>query len=135
MELVELVWPKLIKVWISESQRLRDRLGAHQDLHVLARLTGPHQPLAYWRSRLAAPIAHRQAADVAAAQRLAGRLFAEKPEGVPRPHRGAVEEPRGGAALRGLVAPQPISPYDPSRLIAPEVRRFTLESSKIKITA
>jgi CHAD domain-containing protein len=80
MELVESVWPKLIKVWISESQRLRDRLGAHQDLHVLSRLTGPHQPLAYWRSRLAAPIAERQAAHVEAAQRLAGRLFAEKPK-------------------------------------------------------
>jgi CHAD domain-containing protein len=80
MELVESVWPKLIKVWISESQRLRDRLGAHQDLHVLSRLTGPHQPLAYWRSRLAGPIAQRQAAHVAAAQRLAGRLFAEKPK-------------------------------------------------------
>jgi CHAD domain-containing protein len=80
MELMESAWPKLIKVWISESQRLRDRLGAHQDLHVLARLTGPHQPLAHWRSRLAAPIAHRQAAHVAAAQRLAGRLFAEKPK-------------------------------------------------------
>jgi CHAD domain-containing protein len=79
MELVEPVWPKLIKVWLSETQRLRDRLGAHQDLHVLARLTGPHQPLAHWRSRLAAPIAHRQAAHVAAAQRLAGRLFAERP--------------------------------------------------------
>jgi CHAD domain-containing protein len=80
MELMEPVWPKLIKVWLSETQRLRDRLGAHQDLHVLARLTGPHQPLAPWRSRLAAPIAHRQAAHVAAAQRLAGRLFAEKPK-------------------------------------------------------
>jgi CHAD domain-containing protein len=80
MELVESVWPKLIKVWISESQRLRDRLGAHQDLHVLSRLTGPHQPLAYWRSRLAGPIAQRQAAHVAASQRLAGRLFAEKPK-------------------------------------------------------
>ncbi len=79
MELVESVWPKLIKVWISESQRLRDRLGAHQDLHVLSRLTGPHQPLAYWRSRLAGPIAERQAAHVDAALRLAGRLFAEKP--------------------------------------------------------
>jgi CHAD domain-containing protein len=80
MELVESVWPKLIKVWISESQRLRDRLGAHQDLHVLSRLTGPHQPLAYWRSRLTGPTAQRQAAHVAAAQRLAGRLFAEKPK-------------------------------------------------------
>jgi CHAD domain-containing protein len=80
MELMESAWPKLIQVWISESQRLRDRLGAHQDLHVLARLTGPHQPLAHWRSRLTAPIAHRQAAHAAAAQRLAGRLFAEKPK-------------------------------------------------------
>ena len=80
MELMEPAWPKLIKVWISESQRLRDSLGAHQDLHVLARLTGPHQPLAHWRSRLAAPIAQRQAAHVAAAERLAGRLFAEKPK-------------------------------------------------------
>ena len=80
MELVEPVWPKLIKVWISESQRLRDRLGSHQDLHVLSRLTGPHQPLAYWRSRLAGPIAERQATHVEAARRLAGRLFAEKPK-------------------------------------------------------
>ena len=80
MELMEPAWPKLIKVWISESQRLRDSLGAHQDLHVLARLTGPHQPLAYWRSRLAAPIAQRQAVHVATAERLAGRLFAEKPK-------------------------------------------------------
>ena len=80
MELMESVWPKMMKLWISESQRLRDRLGAHQDLHVLSRLTGPHQPLAYWRSRLAAPIAERQAAHVEAARRLAGRLFAEKPK-------------------------------------------------------
>jgi len=80
MELMEPAWPKLIKVWISESQRLRDSLGAHQDLHVLARLTGPHQPLAHWRSRLAAPIAQRQAVHVATAERLAGRLFAEKPK-------------------------------------------------------
>jgi CHAD domain-containing protein len=80
MELMEPAWPKLIKVWISESQRLRDSLGAHQDLQVLARLTGPHQPLAHWRSRLTAPIAQRQAAHVAAAERLAGRLFAEKPK-------------------------------------------------------
>jgi CHAD domain-containing protein len=80
MELMESAWPKLMKLWISESQRLRDRLGAHQDLHVLARLTGPHQPLAHWRSKLTAPIAQRQAAHVAAARRLAGRLFAEKPK-------------------------------------------------------
>ncbi len=80
MELVESVWPKFIKIWISESQRLRDRLGAHQDLHVLTRLVGPHQPLAPWRSRLSGAIAQRGAEHVAAAKRLTGRLFAEKPK-------------------------------------------------------
>jgi CHAD domain-containing protein len=81
MELVEALWPKLIRLWISEAQRLRDRLGAHQDLVVLQRLTEPHQPLAPWRSRLTPLIAARQAAHVATAKRLTGRLFAEKPKG------------------------------------------------------
>ena len=80
MELVESLWPKLMRVWISEAQRLRDRLGAYQDLVVLRRLTEPHQPLARWRSRLAPLIAERQAAHVATAKRLTGRLFAEKPK-------------------------------------------------------
>jgi len=39
MELVQPLWPKLMRVWISEAQRLRDRLGAHQDLVILRRLT------------------------------------------------------------------------------------------------
>ncbi len=80
MELVEPVWPKLIRLWVAESQRLRDRLGAHQDLAVLQRMIEPHQPLAPWRSRLTPLIADRQGAHVAAARRLAGRLFAEKPK-------------------------------------------------------
>jgi CHAD domain-containing protein len=80
MELVEPAWPKLIRVWISEAQRLRDRLGAHQDLAVLLHLTAPHQPLAPWRSRLTPLIAERQAAHGENARRLAGRLFAEKPK-------------------------------------------------------
>ena len=80
MELVEPLWPKLMRVWISEAQRLRDRLGAHQDLVILRRLTEPHQPLARWRSRLVPLITERQAAHVAAAKRLAGRLFTEKPK-------------------------------------------------------
>jgi CHAD domain-containing protein len=80
MELVDPLWPKLMKVWISEAQRLRDRLGAHQDLAVLQRMTEPHQPLAHWRSRLTPLIEERQAAHVATARRLAGRLFAEKPK-------------------------------------------------------
>jgi CHAD domain-containing protein len=80
MELVESLWPKLMRVWTAEAQRLRDRLGAHQDLVVLWRLTEPHEPLARWRSRLASPISERQAVHVATARRLTGRLFAEKPK-------------------------------------------------------
>jgi CHAD domain-containing protein len=80
MELVDALWPKLVRLWTSEAQRLRDRLGAHQDLVILRQLTEPHQPLARWRSRLAPLIAERQAAHVAAARRLTGRLFAEKPK-------------------------------------------------------
>jgi CHAD domain-containing protein len=84
MELVDPLWPKLMRVWISEAQRLRDRLGAHQDLAVLRRLTEPHQPLAHWRSRLTPLIEERQTTHVATAQRLAGRLFAEKPKAFRR---------------------------------------------------
>jgi CHAD domain-containing protein len=78
MELADPLWPKLMRLWVSEAQRLRDRLGAHHDLMILQRLTEPHQPLSRWRSQLKAPIAERQAAHVAAAKRLTGRLFAEK---------------------------------------------------------
>jgi CHAD domain-containing protein len=78
MELAEPLWPKLMRLWVSEAQRLRDRLGAHQDLVILRGMTEPHQPLARWRSQLMPLIAERQAAHVAAAKRLAGRLFAEK---------------------------------------------------------
>lgn len=80
MELVDALWPKLMRLWTSEAQRLRDRLGAHQDLVILRQLTEPHQPLARWRSRLAPLIAERQAGHVAIAKRLTGRLFAEKPK-------------------------------------------------------
>jgi CHAD domain-containing protein len=80
MELVDPLWPKLMRVWVSEAQRLRDRLGSHQDLAVLQRMAEPHQPLAHWRSRLTPLIAERQAAHVQTARRLAGRLFAEKPK-------------------------------------------------------
>ena len=79
IELAEPLWPRFIKMWTGEAQRLRDRLGKHQDLLVLANLTAPHQPLARWRSRLTPPIAARQAAHVAGAERIAARLFLDKP--------------------------------------------------------
>jgi CHAD domain-containing protein len=80
MDLVEPLWPRLGQVWAEEAQRLRNRLGACQDLAVLASLTWPHQPLAHWRSRLIPIIADRRAAHLRSAARLAGRLFAEKPK-------------------------------------------------------
>lgn len=80
MEIVEPLWPRLGRTWVREAQRLRTRLGRHQDLAVLARLAEPHQPLARWRSRLQSAITQRQAQQVAAAGRIAARLFAEQPK-------------------------------------------------------
>src|SRR5262245_47087195 len=79
LELVQPLWPRLGKVWVAEAQRLRERLGSHQDLVVLGLATAPHQVLAPWRSRLTPLIAPRRAAHVAAARRMAERLFAERP--------------------------------------------------------
>ena len=59
MELVEPLWPRHGRMWTEEAERLRDRLGRCQDLEMLKRLTGPHQPLAHWRSRLTPACAER----------------------------------------------------------------------------
>ena len=64
MEIVKPLWPRLGKSWVREAQKLRDRLGKHQDLAVLARYAEPHQPLARWRSRLQSVISQRQAQQV-----------------------------------------------------------------------
>jgi CHAD domain-containing protein len=79
MELVEPLWPKFGKLWVAEAQRLRDRLGAFQDLSVLLGFTAPHGALAPWRSRLVPLILAHRAKHARAAQRIAGRLFAERP--------------------------------------------------------
>jgi CHAD domain-containing protein len=79
METVAPLWPRFGRMWVGEAQRLRDRLGKHHDLLVLTQLTDPHQPLAPWRSRLAPAIAQRMNDHVAAARRIASRLFVEKP--------------------------------------------------------
>ena len=84
MELVESLWPRFGKLWVEETQRLRSRLGAHQDLAVLAGLSAPRRPLAQWRSRLAPTITKRQSDHAAAAARIAGRLFAERPKAFRR---------------------------------------------------
>lgn len=79
MQIVEPLWPRFTKMWISEAQRLRERLGQHQDLEVLEQLTKPHQPLADWRSQLERPIAVRKRRHIVAAKRTATRLFVDKP--------------------------------------------------------
>jgi CHAD domain-containing protein len=84
MEIVEPLWPRLGRSWVREAQKLRNRLGKVQDLAVLSRHAEPHQPLARWRSRLQSVIGERQAQHVAAAQRIAGRLFAEQPKAFRR---------------------------------------------------
>jgi CHAD domain-containing protein len=84
MALTAPLWPRRGKLWTEEVQRLRNRLGACQDLTVFAGLTAPHAPLAPWRSRLEPVIAARRAAHLKTASRLAGRLFAEKPKAFRR---------------------------------------------------
>src|SRR5262249_37501826 len=84
IDFIEPLWPRFVKMWSGEAQRLRDRLGKHQDMLMLASLTGPHQPLARWRSRLATAIAERRAAHVAGAAPIAPPLFVEKPNALRR---------------------------------------------------
>ncbi len=84
MDLMEPLWPRLGQVWAEEAQRLRNRLGACQDLAVFAGLTAPHRPLAPWRSRLTPVIEARRLSHLKTAERLAGRLFAEKPKAFRR---------------------------------------------------
>ena len=84
MDLMEPLWPRLGQVWAEETQRLRNQLGACQDLAVLSGLTEPHQPLAHWRAKLAPVIEARREAHLKIAARLAGRLFAEKPKAFRR---------------------------------------------------
>jgi CHAD domain-containing protein len=84
MDLMEPLWPRLGQVWAEEAQRLRNRLGACQDLAVFAGLTAPHQPLAPWRSRLTPLIEARRLSHLKTAARLAGRLFAERPKAFRR---------------------------------------------------
>jgi CHAD domain-containing protein len=78
--LIEPLWPRFVRTWIEEAERLRDRLGKHQDLEVLERLAGPHQPLARFRSQLAPICSERKAQLAQRASRIAARLFAERPK-------------------------------------------------------
>jgi CHAD domain-containing protein len=79
MQMVQPLWQRFTKMWIAEAQRLRERLGQHQDLEVLRTLTEPQHPLSHWRTQLESAIAKRKYRHVAAAKRVATRLFVDKP--------------------------------------------------------
>ena len=83
MEMVEPLWPRLGRSWVREAQKLRNRLGKHQDLAVLARYAEPHQPLARWRSRLQSVISQRQAQHVAVGAAHRRPAVRREAEGVP----------------------------------------------------
>jgi CHAD domain-containing protein len=93
MELIEPLWPRFAKMWGEEAQRLRHQLGACQDLAVLSACIAPHEPLAPWRSRITRAIGARREVHLRSASRLAGRLFAEKPNAF-RKRTGALWEAR-----------------------------------------
>ena len=84
MQVVQPLWKRFTKMWIAEAQRLRERLGQHHDLEVLQKLMEAGQPLAAWRARLDPPIAARQRRHVAAARKVATRLFVDKPSAFRR---------------------------------------------------
>jgi CHAD domain-containing protein len=79
IQVVQPLWKRFTKMWITEAQKLRERLGEHQDLEVLEALTKPGQPLAYWHARFDPPIATRKRRHVAAAKKIATRMFVDKP--------------------------------------------------------
>lgn len=79
LELIEPLWPRMTRIWIDEVQRLRDALGKHRDLALLQLLAGTRQPLAAQRAALLPAIGVRQQAHLARAEKIASRIFAEKP--------------------------------------------------------
>ena len=84
MEMVVPVWRRFGKMWVGEAQRLRDRLGKHQDLLLLMRMVEPGRPLAHWRKHLKPAIEQRASEHVGAASRIAQRLFVDKPKAFER---------------------------------------------------
>jgi CHAD domain-containing protein len=94
MDIVEPLWPRGAKAWAQKAQRLRNRLGACQDLEMLSHFTAPHQPLARWRSRLTPAIAARRVAHLTAGARVAARLFADKPKAFRKRIEGLRKAPK-----------------------------------------
>src|SRR5262249_40429537 len=99
IDIIEPLWPRFVKMWSGEAQRLRDRLGKHQDMLMLASLTGPPQPLAPLRSRLATRDPDSRAAPVPGAPPHCRAHFRRKTEGAAAAAGGHV----GGRPLKTTV--------------------------------
>lgn len=90
MELLTPYWPALGELWEKELQRLRDKLGEHHDLAVLAasvRDTGTGG----WRGEVLKAVEHRQKKLLNRIQRLQAQLFAERPKAFARRLRAYVK--------------------------------------------
>lgn len=79
LEIIEPLWPKVWRTFISEVQKVRLQLGKSNDLVILGQLTEPKQPLAHWRSRLTPLIERQRHYHLDRARILANRMFAESP--------------------------------------------------------
>ena len=112
MQIVESLWTRFAKMWISEAQRLRERLGKHQDLQVLENLTAPRQPLARWRARLVPAIQARKLRARIGIEAHRHAHVRREAEGIP--------PPAGSDVGSGLTVPARSSPRsgdpDQSRL-------------------
>ncbi len=79
IEIIEPLWPRMLRTFESELQRLRAQLGKANDLAVLKGFVAPHAPLARWRKPISDHAAARRNRHAERAQRISGRVFAEKP--------------------------------------------------------
>ncbi|GAB4070994.1 CHAD domain-containing protein [Ancylobacter sonchi] len=93
MEMLTPFWPPVGEVWVSELQRLRDRLGHHHDLAMLieaVRAGGAAET--GWRAEVLRGAQERQRKLVLHAMRLQARLFAERPRPFARRLRAYAKE-------------------------------------------
>jgi CHAD domain-containing protein len=84
LEVIEPSWPRVWRVFIGETQKLRARLGRSNDLIVLEGLMGARQPLAHWRARLSPSVRRKRQEHLDCSSHLAGLIFAETPRAFRR---------------------------------------------------
>jgi CHAD domain-containing protein len=132
LEFVAALLPPASTAAIVAAQRLRTRLGKHQDLTLIPPLCAPGAPLTRWRSRLAPLIEARQSAHAAAAEKLSRRLFARQPKTFRKKledlHRRVRAEPKAADAKRPSDTKRP-SAGRPRRKAGTKSRRKTTPAS------